>query len=80
LILRPYSVVPADWPEPPARTENSNEHTEISDEVWVIAVKFFRELGVWADNLGPPPGRSGCRAPLDVLQSYGFGKAGRRSA
>jgi hypothetical protein len=26
------------------------------------------------------PGQSGCRAPLDVLQSYGFGKTGRRSA
>jgi hypothetical protein len=64
----------------PGRTENSNEHTEISDEEWVIAVKFFRELGVWPDHLGPAPGRSGCRAPLDVLESYGFGKTGRRSA
>jgi hypothetical protein len=36
----------------PIRKENSNEHTEISDEEWVIAVKFFRELGVWPDHLG----------------------------
>jgi hypothetical protein len=52
------------------------EHAEIPDEEWVIAVKFFREYGVWRDHLGPPPGQSGCRVPLDVLEQYGFGKAG----
>jgi hypothetical protein len=52
----------------------------ISDDEWVIAVVFFRKLGVWPDHLGPPPGQSGCRAPLDVLQAYGFTKTGRRSA
>jgi hypothetical protein len=66
-------------PNPQTETEIA-EHAEIPDEEWIIAVKFFRELGVWADNLGPPPGRSGCRVPVDLLESYGLVKTGRRSA
>jgi len=57
-----------------------DEHTEISDQKWVIAVKFFREIGVWPDHLGPPPGSTGCRVPEDLLECYGFAKNGRRSA
>jgi hypothetical protein len=49
------------------RETHAPKSKPISDEEWVIAVKFFRELGVWPDNLGPSPGQSGCRAPLDVL-------------
>ena len=56
------------------------EPKPITEEQWTIAVKFFRDIGVWPDDLGPPPDQSGCRAPLDVLESYGFTKAGRRSA
>jgi hypothetical protein len=56
------------------------EPKPITDEKWTIAVKFFRDIGVWPDDLGPPPDQSGCRAPLDVLGSYGFVKAGRRTA
>jgi len=43
------------------------EHPEIPYEEWIIAVKFFRELGVWSDHLGPPPGQSGCCVPVDLL-------------
>jgi hypothetical protein len=56
------------------------EPKPITEEQWTIAVKFFRDIGVWADHWGPPPGHTGCRAPLELLQSYGFVKAGRRSA
>ena len=63
---------------PPVR-EGRETHAPISrpitDDEWVIAVKFFRKLRVWADHLGPPPGQRGCRAPQDVLESYGFGKS-----
>ena len=78
-------------PEPAAQLSNnpvresqetrvSPKSKPISDEEWVIAVKFFQDLGVWADDLGPPPGHSGCRAPLDLLECFGFAKVGRRSA
>jgi hypothetical protein len=56
------------------------EHPEIPYEEWIIAVKFFREYGIWSGHLGPPPGRSGCRVPVDLLESYGLVKTGRRSA
>lgn len=55
-------------------------HKEIFEEEWFIALKFFREYGVWHDHLGPPPGRGGCRVPVDLLECYGFAKGGRRSA
>jgi hypothetical protein len=60
--------------------KHKETHKEISEEKWFIALKFFREYGVWPDHLGPPPGRSGCRVPPDLLESYGFGKARRRSS
>jgi hypothetical protein len=56
------------------------EHAEIPYEEWIIAVKFFCEYGIWSGHLGPPPGRSGCRASVDLLERYGLDKAGRRSA
>ena len=74
-------------PEPAAQLSNNpvreSQETRIApkskpitDEEWVIAVKFFRELGVWPDDLGPPPNQSGC----DLLELYGYAKAGKRSA
>jgi hypothetical protein len=48
----------------PARhKEICDEYRDISDEKWVIAVKFFREIGVWPDHLGPPPVKADA-APL----------------
>jgi hypothetical protein len=69
----------------PGHSETSDEeHTKISDDEWVIAVKFFRELGVWGDNLGPPQGRglapstrrSPMRNGLSPLSSFGNSGSG----
>jgi hypothetical protein len=49
------SPLPTTLPHPFARDEASPPFRgEIPDEKWVIAVKFFREIGVWPDHLGPP--------------------------
>jgi hypothetical protein len=61
-------------------TQAAPKSKPISDVEWVIALKLFRECGAWPDHLGPPPGQRGCRAPLDLQQSYGFAKATKRSA
>jgi hypothetical protein len=61
-------------------TQAAPKSKPISDVEWVIAIKLFRECGVWSDDLGPPPGRSGCRVPVDVLESYGYAGATKRSA
>jgi hypothetical protein len=64
---------PAAQPTSPVReareTQAAPKSKPISDGEWVIALKFFRECGAWPDHLGPPPGESGCRAPIDVLES-----------
>jgi uncharacterized protein YdaU (DUF1376 family) len=40
---------------------------------WTSAVREFRSNGYWPrDDLGPPPGREGCRCPPDVLAAHGI--------
>jgi uncharacterized protein YdaU (DUF1376 family) len=40
---------------------------------WTSAVREFRANGYWPrDDLGPPPGREGCRCPPDVLAAHGI--------
>jgi hypothetical protein len=56
-------------------TRSRHKSSSNRDLEWQIAIKFFRDIGNWPDDLGPPPGSSGCRAPLDLLECYGYAKA-----
>lgn len=39
---------------------------------WRRHLEVFRLNFHWPDELGPRPGREGCRAPLDLLGEFGF--------
>lgn len=48
---------------------------------WARDLAFYRKRlsegaprPFWLSSLGPPPDASGCRAPLDLMQRYGFGE------
>lgn len=38
-------------------------------ETWSVALEGFRDEGLWAATMGPPPGSAGCRAPPDLVAS-----------
>src|SRR5262245_42160955 len=42
---------------------------------WEDKVSNFYRIGEWDENLGPPPGRTGCQAPDHVLLAYGYPSA-----
>jgi hypothetical protein len=44
-----------------------------TDEQWIIAVKLYRDAGVWSAD-GPSPDCYGCQAPADVLEMFGYGR------
>lgn len=41
---------------------------------WDSTVSLYRNTGVWSRHAGcPEPGYSGCKAPSEILQKYGYG-------
>lgn len=42
---------------------------------WRMLVQRHKVKGHWPGSLGPEPGYSGCRAPLDILAEHGYGKS-----
>jgi hypothetical protein len=41
---------------------------------WDWHVDRYRTGGMWIPTLGPAPDHAGCKAPLEVLHRYGFGR------
>ena len=48
----------------------------LTADQWTIAVKLYFNTGAWSAE-GPSPDCTGCRAPADVLASYGYGPQAR---
>jgi hypothetical protein len=50
------------------------EPKALTDDQWTVAVKLFRNCGAWTAP-GPSPDVTGCQAPKDILESYGYGRS-----
>lgn len=67
------STVKIAPPSPPPRPRDPSTVTE---RKWAQMVTYFRDTGTWSEAVyGPAPGRSGCRAPPDILAQHGYGAA-----
>jgi hypothetical protein len=62
------------WDDKPAGSaEPAPVYRSQAEEEWRYRVWRFRsDASQWDAQWGPPPGQSGCRAPADALQAYGF--------
>jgi len=49
------------------------EPKPLTDDQWTIAVKLYRDSGGWSAP-GASPDVTGCLAPRDILESYGYGR------
>jgi hypothetical protein len=71
---------PATWlnqgrweDEPAGSAEPVPVYRSKAEEQWRYRVWLFRnDAGQWEAEWGPRPGQSGCRAPVEALQAYGF--------
>lgn len=50
---------------------------DLTEDQWTSAIKLFHETGAWVGP-GHDPEMSTCRAPHDILASYGYGPLARR--
>lgn len=44
--------------------------TAWGDDVWLVALKRYRECGSWSETMGPTPDQPGCWAPAHLLQDW----------
>jgi hypothetical protein len=47
---------------------------------WPNIISFYAKTGRWMRAAGPEPGHLGCKAPPELLATYGIGADGRRMA
>jgi hypothetical protein len=52
-----------------SRAPHCTEKMPLCDSEWLLAVKLFRDIGVWPDDLGPSPRFPGCKAPPHILKA-----------
>lgn len=61
---------------PPLQPPKLRDPLTVTERKWVQMVTYFRDTGTWSEAVyGPAPGRSGCRAPPDILAQHGYGAA-----
>lgn len=61
---------------PPSPPPKPRDPSTVTERKWVQMVTYFRDTGTWSEAVyGPAPGRSGCRAPPDILAQHGYGAA-----
>jgi hypothetical protein len=53
------------------------EPKALTSDQWTMAVKLYKQHDQWSAP-GPSPDVTGCEAPADVLESYGYGRGRRR--
>ena len=57
---------------PPAANASEARAPETDDERWRRHLQVFSQNLHWPNELGPKPGRPGCRAPDALLAEFGF--------
>jgi hypothetical protein len=58
--------------DPAGAVEQAPVYRSQAEQEWRYRVWRFRNDASWDAQWGPQPGQSGCRAPADALQAYGF--------